>query len=157
MSRSRVLDALARSMRRALYCEKHNIPTAEQIDRTSLREYLETRGAGPNIKAAIEVAYTGEYGCQIDQQSALNLLFLIHADKRSKFAPFGVFSDERFHLVNGDEQIAQGIASRLPGPIELGVPLVRAGKTPGGRVDLTFQRDKGRPITRTHDAVVLGC
>jgi monoamine oxidase len=55
----------------------------------SLREYLLTRGAGPNIFKAIDVSYTIEYGNEIEEQSCLNFLFFIHADRRSRFTPFG--------------------------------------------------------------------
>src|SRR5262245_51450099 len=64
------------------------------IDNTDLQTYLETRGAGPVVKAAIIASYLAEYGLEVNQQSSLNFLMFIHADKRSKFTPFGVFSDE---------------------------------------------------------------
>lgn len=129
-------------------------PYDRQIDLLSLREYLDTRGAGPIVKQAIDISYTIEYGRSIDQQSALNFLFFIHADKRSRFTPFGVFSDERWHIVDGNEQIARRIHARLPGPTHLGARLLRARKTSGGRVELTFQ-EGGQTRTYTHDAVVL--
>ncbi len=59
----------------------------ESIDFTNLREYLETRGAADSIKAAIDVAYNTEFGREIDQQSAINFLFLIKADKRPTLHP----------------------------------------------------------------------
>jgi monoamine oxidase len=54
-----------------------------QLDRTSLAEYLDSRGATPLIKAVIEQAYKAEYGLEIDEQSCLNFLLFIHADRRS--------------------------------------------------------------------------
>lgn len=125
-----------------------------QLDLLSLREYLDTRGAGAIVKQAVDVSYTIEYGRAIDQQSALNFLFFIHADKRSRFTPFGVFSDERWHIVDGNEQIARRIHARLPGATHLGARLLRVRKTSGGRVELTFQ-EGGKTRTYTHDAVVL--
>jgi monoamine oxidase len=125
-----------------------------QIDLLSLREYLETRGAGAIIKKAIDVSYNIEYGGEIDQQSALNFLFFIHADKRARFTPFGVYSDERWHLIDGNEQIAQRIHARLPGATHLGARLLRVRKTAGGRVELVFS-EGGQTRTYTHDAVVL--
>ena len=76
------------------------------LDQMSLAEYLDTRGAGPVIRQAIEAAYLAEFGLELDQQSALNLLLFIHADRRSRFMPFGVFSDERYHVVEGNDRIA---------------------------------------------------
>lgn len=78
----------------------------------------------------------------------------MHIDKRSRFQPFGVFSDERYHVLGGNEQIARGLAGRLPGPIELGMRLVAVRKRSDGRTQLTFDRD-GRTVTAVHDAVIL--
>lgn len=125
-----------------------------QLDLMSLREYLETRGAGPNVTKAVDVTYNIEYGGEIDQQSALNFLFFIHADKRSRFTPFGVYSDERWHIIGGNEQIARRIHERLPGVTHLGARLLRARKTSGGRVELVFD-EGGQTRSYTHDAVVF--
>ena len=53
-------------------------PTADRftpadvvLDRTNLKEYLETRGAGSLIKAVLDVAYTIEYGLEIDRQDGV--------------------------------------------------------------------------------------
>ena len=68
--------------------------TADDVsfDYLNLREYLDTRGAGPLAFKAIEEAYVAEYGLQIEEQSSLAFLLFIHADRRSKFTPFGVFT-----------------------------------------------------------------
>jgi len=58
-------------------------PADVVLDRTNLRDYLETRGAGRLIRAVIDVAYTTSYGLEIDRQSCLNFLLFIHADRRS--------------------------------------------------------------------------
>jgi monoamine oxidase len=129
-------------------------PEDEALDFTSLADYLDSRGAGPVIKAALDVAYTIEYGLDASQQSCLNLLLFMHADKRSRFQPFGVFSDERYHIVGGNESIVKGIAERQTGPILLGRRLVRARKLADGRIELTFKEGK-KTVTATHDAVVF--
>jgi monoamine oxidase len=58
----------------------------------------------------------------------LSFLLFIHADRRSKFRPFGVFSDERYHVIGGNEQIVEGLRNRLNGQIQLGMTLVKALK-----------------------------
>src|SRR5262249_55239623 len=108
-------------------------PADVALDRMNLREYLEARGAGDLIKAVVDVAYTIEYGLQIDQQSCLNFLLFIHADRRSKFTPFGT-SDERYHVIGGNQQIPAGLAARLGGQIQQGMRLQRARKRPASRV-----------------------
>jgi monoamine oxidase len=124
------------------------------LDRTSLQEYLDTRDAGKLIKAVIDVAYTIEYGLEVDRQSCVNFLLFIHADRRSKFTPFGVFSDERYHVVGGNQQIAAGLAAGLGGQIRFAMTLQRARKTPAGRIELTFRRGSST-VSATHDAVVF--
>ena len=126
----------------------------ELLDFTNLQDYLDTRGARDLIKAAVKAAYIAEYGLEIDEQSCLNFLLFIHVDKRSKFRPFGVFSDERYHIIGGNDQIVEGLRSRYQDQIELGTLLVRARKTYTGRVELTF-KDGARTVTVTHDAVVF--
>jgi monoamine oxidase len=125
-----------------------------QLDNTNLASYLASRGAGPLIAAALDVAFTTEYGLEIAEQSALNLLFFMHIDRRSRFQPFGVFSDERYHCVRGNQQIPEAIAARLPGRIELAHRLLAVRRRADSRLELTFDR-QGRTSTAVHDAVVL--
>ena len=129
------------------------------IDRTSLLAYLDGgnaagTAAGPIAKAAITAAYIAEYGLEPDEQSCLNFLLFIHADRRSKFTPFGVFSDERYHVLDGNDRIVEGLTRELPRSVELGMTLVAARRTPAGAVELTFDTAGGR-TSRVHDAVVL--
>ena len=127
-------------------------PEDQKLDWMSLREYLDTRGAQPIVKNAIEQAYIAEYGRSTDDQSCLNFLLFIHADRRSKFTPFGVFSDERYHIVEGNDEIPKRIAARLqPGQIVPNRLLTAATLTPAGKVLLTFRGG----ATATHDAVVF--
>jgi monoamine oxidase len=126
----------------------------QALDRLSLADYLTSRGCGRYARKAIEEAYVAEYGREPGEQSALGFLLFIHADKRSKFTPFGIFSDERFHVVEGNDKIATGIAARLPRAPELGMKLEAVRKTSAGRIELTF-RSGTRSVVRTHDKVVL--
>lgn len=138
-----------------------NEPSADEhnefdaaIDVLSLEEYLASRGAGALIQAVIEQAYKAEYGLEISRQSCLNFLLFIHADRRSKFAPFGVFSDERYHVVDGNDRIIEGLSGRLKKRIQLDMRLIRVLKTAGGRIELTFAQG-GATRQFSFDAVVL--
>ena len=126
----------------------------QALDRTNLADYLTSRGCGRWAKKAIEAAYLAEYGRETSEQSCLNFLLFIHADKRSKFTPFGVYSDERFHVVEGNDKIATGIAARMSRQPEFEMRLERVRKTSGGRIELTLRRGN-QSIVRTHDKVVL--
>jgi monoamine oxidase len=128
-------------------------PVDRQYDLIDLRTYLETRGAGPVVKAAIIAAYEAEYGLAAHEQSCLNFLFFIRANRRSRFEPFGV-SDERYHLVGGNQQIPRELAARLPGQLRYGERLEAVRKTAAGAVELTLRRGS-TAVTATYDAVVL--
>lgn len=129
-------------------------PADEALDHITLAEYLDSRGASPRAKAAIGEAYLAEYGLELDQQSCLNFLLFIHADRRAKFTPFGVYSDERWHLVDGNDRVAEHLAAALPIPVEHGCTLLRVARRSDERIELTFSKDR-RTVTRTHEAVVL--
>jgi len=133
-------------------------PTADDVilDNTSLAAYLDGDNAagvaaGPVARAAITSAYLGEYGLETGEQSCLNFLLFIHADRRSKFTPFGVFSDERYHVVDGNDRIAERLTQSLLRPVDLGRRLVAARRTSSGAIQLSFET--GTPAT--HDIVVL--
>jgi monoamine oxidase len=137
-----------------------NAPTPERftehdavLDHTSLADYLLSRGAGPVVGPIIEAAYIGEYGREIDEQSALNFLLFMHADRRVKFTPFG-FSDERFHVVEGNDAIPTGIHDGLSRDADLGVELLAARRGAGDQVTLTLARG-ATVFERSFDAVVL--
>jgi monoamine oxidase len=123
------------------------------LDAMSLEQYLRSRGAGPLLTAVTIEAYEAEYGLAASQQSALNYLLFIHADRRSTYTPFGIYSDERYHVVGGNDQIARGIHATLTNPARLGHRLVRVVDN-GGSVDLVFAVGS-RTVTRRHDRVIL--
>jgi monoamine oxidase len=129
------------------------------IDRTNLLAYLDgvngaNTAAAPIAKAAISAAYIAEYGLEPDEQSCLNFLLFIHADRRSKFTPFGVFSDERYHVLDGNDRIVEGLTQELLRPVEYGMTLAAVRQTAAGAVELIFETSGGM-TSRVHDAVVL--
>lgn len=134
-------------------------PNDVALDRTSLQAYLDGyngagTSAGPLAKAAIIAAYETEYGLAADEQSCLTFLLFIHADRRSTFTPFGIFSDERYHLVDGNDRIVEGLSRELPGQLTHGHRLVRVRRLSDGRIELTFEH-ASHTVTVTHDMVVL--
>ncbi|MCC5650907.1 FAD-dependent oxidoreductase [Nostoc sp. XA013] len=129
-----------------------NFTVSERLlDLTNLQDYLDSRGAGTLLKNVIKSAYISEYGREIDQQSCLNFLLFIHADRRSKFKPFGVFSDERYHVIGGNQQIVEGLKNRLPGQIEYGKKLIAARKDSANKIELVFNNG----LSEKFDAVVF--
>jgi monoamine oxidase len=122
------------------------------FDRTDLATYFATRTTGhPLIEAVLNEAYLAEYGLETWQQSTLNFLGFMRLNRQSKFEPFGV-SDERFHLIDGNDGIVRGLSARLRGPIITGAALTRLGRTASGRYQLYFN---GSSRPETAEAVVL--
>ena len=128
--------------------------TDRMLDRMSLREYLVSRGAGALLRRVLEVAYTIEFGREPDRQSALALLFFVATNRRQAFTPFGVFSDERFHIVEGNDAVTTRLAAALPLPVQLGHQLLRVARGSDGRVLLSLASGS-RSVETAHDAVVL--
>jgi len=124
------------------------------FDGKSIADYLDgLSGLDPVLRSLIDVAYTGEYGLEIDQQSAMNLLWLVESDNADAFAIFGT-SDERFHARVGSDAFPSGLASRLQGPIEVDHRLTAVTTLSDGRYTLTFAVGGGT-VERTFDHVVL--
>ncbi|MFO0004703.1 MAG: flavin monoamine oxidase family protein, partial [bacterium] len=124
------------------------------LDHTSLDEYLDSRGAGPVIREVLEAAYVPEYGRELSEQSSFNLLTFMHLDRRSQLREFGVFSDERYHIVEGNDAIAQAMAAGLGGAIRTGHRLEALRRLPSGRYRLSL-RVGGALVESDHDYVVL--
>ncbi len=122
------------------------------LDHTSLEEYLLSRGPDlPLARAVMNEAYVAEYGREPSEQSCLNMLLFFHLDRRSSFEPFGS-SDERFHLVGGNDAIASGIADRLPGPIVHGARVTRLRRNASGEYAITLS---GSSTEELADALVV--
>ena len=120
------------------------------VDNTSLADYLTSRGADPIMQAVVQAAYVGEYGREITEQSCLNFVLYIRADRRAKFQPFGT-SDQRYHIVSGNDGVAKGLYGRVQSQVQLGTALAAIAMTPSGQYELTF----GDGSSATHDIVVL--
>jgi monoamine oxidase len=66
----------------------------------------------PELAAVLESAYRGEFGLELSEQSALNLLYLIGSDEPDPFRIFGE-SDERYHARQGSDAFASSLAAKL--------------------------------------------
>jgi monoamine oxidase len=111
---------------------------AERLDRTTIAEWFDRVGVRGWFRELLDVAYTTEYGLEIDRQSALNFLQLI--DPRP--SPFRIFgeSDERFHVRGGNDLITQALAARLAGAIETGTVLEAVRARGDGGFTASFRR-----------------
>ena len=153
-----VMRADLRKLSREVTALSHS-PDDVALDNTSLVAYLDGANgagvpAGPIARAAIREAYLAEFGLEPDEQSCLNFLLFIHADRRSKFTPFGVFSDERYHIVDGNDRIVDGLTQALPQAVRSSTKLTSLRRLASGAIELGFETPAG-PLSRSHDVVVI--
>src|SRR5437588_8442213 len=97
------------------------------LDHLSLYDWIESRVAGGHASPMgqlLDVAYNIEYGNVTQEQSSLNLVYLLGFQPvPGNFRIFGA-SDERYHIVGGNEQLPQAIAAALaPGTVQLNTAL----------------------------------
>lgn len=115
---------------------------AFDIDHTPLSQYLVNVGATGFLRELLDVAYLTEYGLETNQQTALNLVFLIGTRTNQGFQEFGV-SDQRYKIAGGNDQVTTAIANDLTGcPIELGHKLL-AIRPHGQGYKLVFRKPSG--------------
>src|SRR5690348_8974482 len=97
------------------------------LDHLSLYDWIETRVPGGHASPMgqlLDVAYNIEYGNVTQQQSSLNLVYLLGFQPQpGNFRIFGA-SDERYHIVGGNERLPRAIAAALaPGTVQLNTAL----------------------------------
>ena len=124
---------------------------AVQLDRLSIAEYLATTPISPVIDQLLKVAYITEFGRDAESQSCLNMLFLIGAEV-GKWSTYGI-SDERYHVVGGNDQIPQKLAERLQG-IETGTVLESIRATPEGRYQVSL-RQGSTSVERIYERILI--
>jgi monoamine oxidase len=105
---------------------------AASLDRMSMAEWLDRVGAAGWFRSLLDVGYTTEYGLEIAEQSALNLLLWIDPEPD----PFRIYgdSDERYHVRGGNDRIVQALADRVQSSIELNTTLEAVGRGADGRL-----------------------
>lgn len=115
-------------------------PRGQQLDQLSIYEYIDEVVPGGHdspMGQLLDVAYNIEYGAETQDQSALNLLYLLGYSGKQQFDIFGE-SDERFHIRGGNDQLVSLTAAALEGQIQTGSELVAVVKRANGTYALTF-------------------
>ncbi|MCS6857935.1 MAG: FAD-dependent oxidoreductase [Sandaracinaceae bacterium] len=156
-----VAQAIARDFEPTMEVDAMGEPTPRAIeafmrlDRTSLKDWLgdPRNGANPLIRTLLEIAYICEYGLEAEEQSVLNLMYLIDYRMVRPFRILGD-SDERYHIHEGSEAIAQAITRLYADRIHLEHRLVAIRKGSGGKIRLVFSRG-GSTVERDFEQVVF--
>ena len=127
-----------------------------ELDHLSIVDWIEESipgGIESRLGQLLDVAYNIEYGAESDEQSSLNLLYLLGYSGQGQFRVFGP-SNEKYHVRGGNDQITDRLAERLAGQITTGSELVAVRQTAAGGYVLTFRNGAGT-TTVAADKVVL--
>lgn len=131
-------------------------PEGAALDAMSIYDWIESRvpgGHDSELGQLLDLAYNIEYGAETQDQSALNLVYLLgFQPSEDELSIFGE-SDEAFHIRGGNQQLPLAIASSLQN-VELGHALRRLRQSAGGAYTLDFERASGS-LQVTADYVVL--
>ena len=127
-----------------------------ELDKMSIVDWINETFEGGNRLAVgqlLDVAYNIEYGAECTEQSSLNLLYLLGYRGQGQFRVFGE-SNEKYHVVGGNDQITDRLAAKLPARSPTGSELVAVRRNASGTFTLTFAQQSGTK-TVTADKVVL--
>lgn len=109
------------------------------FDAMSIADYFDSKGITGWLRSLLDVAYVTEYGLEVNQQSAINFLFLFSADTSA--GAFDVFgeSDERYKIRGGNQKLVNAIAEEVEDDIKYNARLLQIKKT-GNTYKITVQQ-----------------
>jgi monoamine oxidase len=88
-------------------------PRAIELDNMSVHEWIARNvGSKSTLGRLLDAAYCSELGAETMEQSALNLVLMLSGAPDSNFVPFGA-SDERFHIIGGNQRLPLAMAEYL--------------------------------------------
>jgi monoamine oxidase len=128
-----------------------------QLDQMSITDWINAYvpgGMSSKLGQLLDVAYNIEYGAECSEQSSLNFLYLIGYTGPGQLRVFGK-SNEKYHVVGGNDQLATGLGAQLQGQIRLGAAMSSIRRNSDGTYKLSFDLAGGGSTTATADRVVL--
>lgn len=147
----RIVQDLRRLGKRELTYRTPN-PAAAELDRLSLAEYLAQADADPVLDQLVRAAYVTEFGRDAEDQSCLNMLYLI-GNQTGQWSTYGI-SDERWHVIGGNEQLPRQLAKSVEDAIATGLWLESIREQSDGRYLVSFRQGSGS-VERTYDRILL--
>lgn len=132
-------------------------PAGAALDAMSIAEWIRSRvpgGLGSRLGQLLATAYTIEYGAEIQQQSALNLLYLLGYLGPGQLRIFGP-SNEKYRVRGGNDLLAAGLAARLGPQLVPGWALQAVQRRADGGFRLAFQVAGGGSREVLADRVVF--
>jgi monoamine oxidase len=113
--------------------DRHNGGEALDIP---LSAWLDANGVGGMIRSLLEVGFVGEFGLEVEQQSAFNLLWSLGSDDGA-----AAFADgARYRVAGGNDTLTSALASRLETPVMLGTRLEALRQSSSGAYTLTVEQ-----------------
>ncbi len=109
---------------------------ALDLDNQSIADFLTGCDADPVIYQVLESAYRSAYGLDLEEQSALNLIFMLGTDP-SQLELYGT-SDERFSVEGGNAQICATLADLYQDRITVSASLESIKEESNGSYTLSF-------------------
>jgi monoamine oxidase len=128
-------------------------PRGLELDNMSIARWIDTYvpgGHSSKLGQLLDVAYNIEYGAECTDQSSLNMLYLLGYSGQGQLRIFGP-SNEKYHVVGGNDQIPERLAARLTGQIHMGRELTAVARNSNKTWTLSFA--DGPPVTA--DRVIL--
>jgi len=120
----------------------NNTPAGVAIDNMTVNEWIAGNipgGLSSKFGKLMQSNVIAEYGLDPDQQSALNLIYLLGWNTQSTLEPING-ADERFVVEGGNDQIVTGLIAALPaGTIQYGKKLIAVKTQNDGSVTCSFQ------------------
>jgi monoamine oxidase len=128
------------------------------FDNMSVYDWIETYvegGHNSRMGRLLDAAYNEEYGAETTDQAALNLMYLLgYQATPGNFQIFGG-SDERFHIVGGNQRLPEAIRDYLPAAtVRMGWAMQSIRTNADGSVSMQFTTP-GKLQTVTADHVIL--
>jgi monoamine oxidase len=129
------------------------IGAAKQFDDISIAEYLKMKKIDGWLYDYLYNAFTGEYGMEASEQSALNMLTVLKLPKENatSIELIGGEGSEVHKIKGGSMAVCEKIAEKIKSTIHFNEALTKLEKTANNRYQLTFDSQK----TEEADCVVL--
>ncbi len=154
-----VQSAMKAAQRSAPYPQTYsaNTPAGIALDHMTVDEWLDANvpgGLGSRFAKLMRSNAIAEYGMDPDQQSALNLVYLLGWNPQNSLDPLNG-ADEKYAVEGGNDQIISRMLAELPaGTVKYGTSLTALRTNANGSVTGTFLN--GRKLTDvTADRVIL--
>jgi monoamine oxidase len=122
------------------------------LDRLSIAQWLDGKGVSGWIRTLLDVAYTTEFGLEIGEQSALNLLTMID----TSLDPFRIYgdSDERFHVRGGNDRIVSKLGELVSSHVSSGTVLESLRRAADGSLELGLRYGRGTRTMRASRVIL---